>query len=200
MASSAKSSPDRGHKEPPATQEEELILDDEFFSNDKEDDTATHTSTATSSEKSQKPTKSADPVEQSPETRIGNDPIRLYFNDIGKVALLKIDQEFWLSARMVATRRLDIIGRQHPLARGGLSPMRSIYSALFTEMITSWQRFQEDIKRFNYQGALICASTWQPTVFGGKTHFGMLLPKMPLPFLSHFMRYRMPARPSCNAI
>jgi len=36
MASSAKSSPDRGHKEPPATQEEELILDDEFFSNDKE--------------------------------------------------------------------------------------------------------------------------------------------------------------------
>ncbi len=127
-------------------------MDDEFFSNDEEDDTATHASTATASEKPQKPTNSAGPAEQSPKTRIGNDPIRLYFNDIGKVALLKIDQEFWLSARMVATRRLDIIGRQHPLARGGLSPMRSIYSALFTEMITSWQRFQEDIKRFNYQG------------------------------------------------
>ncbi len=152
MASSAKSSPDRGHKEPPATQEEELILDDEFFSNDEEDDTATQISAATTSKKLKKPTKRTDPVEQSPKTRIGNDPIRLYFNDIGKVALLKIDQEFWLSARMVTTRRLDIIGRQHPLARGGLSPMRSIYSALFTEMITSWQRFQEDIKRFNYQG------------------------------------------------
>ena len=52
MASSVKSSPDRGHKELPATQEEELILDDEFFSNDEEDDTATHASTATASKKS----------------------------------------------------------------------------------------------------------------------------------------------------
>ncbi len=151
MASSTTSPHDRDPNENPATQEEELILDDEFFSADDENDASTDAGTVAKPEKTQKETNSVDSAIPSPETKIVTDPIRLYFNDIGKVDLLKIDQEFWLSARMAATRRLDIIGRQHPLARGGLSPLRSMYHALFAEAITAWQRFQEDIKKFNYQ-------------------------------------------------
>ncbi len=82
--------------------------------------------------------------------RIESDPIRLYFNDIGKVDLLAVDQEFWLSARMMAVRRLDVIGRQHPLARRGVSPAQSAYRALFAELNTAWERVGEDIARWEF--------------------------------------------------
>ncbi len=79
-----------------------------------------------------------------------NDPVQLYFDDIGKIDLLEVDQEFWLSARMLAVRRLDVIGRQHPIARQGVSPVQSTYRAVFAEMVTAWERVQEDIQRWNY--------------------------------------------------
>ena len=82
--------------------------------------------------------------------RMESDPIRLYFNDIGKVDLLGVDQEFWLSARMLAVRRLDIIGRQHPIARRGVSPVQSMYRAVFAEMKTAWDRVRDDIKRWKF--------------------------------------------------
>lgn len=78
------------------------------------------------------------------------DPVQLYFDDIGKIDLLQVDQEFWLSARMLAVRRLDLIGRQHPIARQGVSPVQSTYRAIFTEMVTAWERVQEDIQRWEY--------------------------------------------------
>ncbi len=82
--------------------------------------------------------------------RLESDPIRLYFNDIGKVELLGIDQEFWLSARMMAVRRLDAIGRQHPMARRGVSPVQSMYRAVFAELRTAWDRVRDDIKRWKF--------------------------------------------------
>ncbi len=79
-----------------------------------------------------------------------SDPIRLYFNDIGKVELLTVDQEFWLSARMVTVRRLDAINRQHPIVRRGVSSCQSVLRAVFAEMSTAWQRLQEDIARWEF--------------------------------------------------
>jgi RNA polymerase primary sigma factor len=83
-------------------------------------------------------------------TELSDDPVRLYLKDIGEIELLEVDHEFWLSARMVAMRRLDLIGRQHPIARRGISTTRSIYRAIFEEMNTSWQRVGEDAKRLKY--------------------------------------------------
>jgi RNA polymerase primary sigma factor len=82
--------------------------------------------------------------------RVESDPIRLYFDDIGKVDLLSPDQEFWLSARMMAIRRLDVIGRQHPIARRGVSPVQSMYRAVFAELRTAWDRVRDDIKRWEF--------------------------------------------------
>ena len=48
---------------------------------------------------------------------LSDDPVRLYLKDIGQIELLQVDHEFWLSARMEAMRRLDLIGRKHPLVR-----------------------------------------------------------------------------------
>lgn len=82
--------------------------------------------------------------------KVESDPIRLYFNDIGKVDLLDVDQEFWLSARMMAVRQLDVIGREHPVARRGISPVQSMYRALFEELTTAWERVRDDISRWKY--------------------------------------------------
>ena len=81
---------------------------------------------------------------------VESDPIRLYFNDIGKVDLLDSDQEFWLSARMMAIRQLDVIGREHPVARRGISPVQSMYRALYEELDKAWGRVREDISRWKY--------------------------------------------------
>jgi len=83
-------------------------------------------------------------------SRLESDPIRLYFDDIGTVELLGADQEFWLSARMMAIRRLDTIGRQHPIARRGVSSLQSMYRAEYTELKTSWDRVRDDIKRWKF--------------------------------------------------
>ena len=83
-------------------------------------------------------------------SRLESDPIRLYFNDIGKVDLLGVDEEFWLAARMMAVRRLDVIGRQHPIARRGVSPVQGMYRAVFAELRTAWYRVRDDIKRWKF--------------------------------------------------
>jgi len=144
------SSREPASKESPASQEEELILDDEFFTVNENGESAHIKNVAKKANEGGKELIAAE-NQQLPAANISHDPIRLYFNDIGQVDLLKIDQEFWLSARMMAIRRLDIIGRQHPLARRGHSLAYGMYRALFAETVTSWKRFKEDIKPFNVQ-------------------------------------------------
>ena len=57
---------------------------------------------------------------------LGDDPVRLYLKDIGSIDLLDTNHEFWLSARMVAVRRLDIIARQHPTTSRRLARIRAL--------------------------------------------------------------------------
>ncbi|MBC8333498.1 MAG: sigma-70 family RNA polymerase sigma factor [Anaerolineae bacterium] len=83
--------------------------------------------------------------------KVESDPIRLYFNDIGAVDLLKIDQEFWLATRMMTVRRLDAIARQHLVSRKGASPEQSTYRVLFSELNTAWARLKEDIVRWEFE-------------------------------------------------
>ena len=48
---------------------------------------------------------------------IGEDPVRLYLREIGRIDLLDSDQELWLATCMEAERRVELLCRQHPLAR-----------------------------------------------------------------------------------
>jgi len=84
-------------------------------------------------------------------TELGNDPVRLYLKDIGKIELLEVSQEFWLSAQMYAIRKLDAISRQHPIAQREISRTSNIYRALFDEMTTAWRRVVEDVKRLKFE-------------------------------------------------
>jgi len=81
---------------------------------------------------------------------LNEDPVRLYLKEIGGIDLLYTDQEFWLSSRMEAARRIDLLARQHPIAKRGDSLPRSIYRALFDELRTSWGRVVEDTTRLGF--------------------------------------------------
>ena len=50
---------------------------------------------------------------------LSEDPVRLYLKEIGGIELLHPDHEFWLATRLEADRRIDILTRQHPIARRG---------------------------------------------------------------------------------
>jgi len=81
---------------------------------------------------------------------IGEDPVRLYLKEIGAIELLSQDQEFRLSTRLEGARRIDLIASKHPLAKGQRSKARAIYHALYEDLIISWSRLVEDIRRLNY--------------------------------------------------
>ncbi len=80
---------------------------------------------------------------------LSEDPVRLYLKEIGGIQLLDPDHEFWLATRLEADRRIDSLSRQHPIARRGSSPARSIYRALFEDMTTAWDRLLEDTIRLH---------------------------------------------------
>jgi RNA polymerase primary sigma factor len=106
---------------------------------------------------------------------IGEDPVRLYLKEIGNIELLSPDQEFWLAARLEAVRHLNLLTRQHPLARKPhaqftlpvdpsdstetssdpgshkANSARRIYRAVYEELATSWSRVLEDTRRLGYQ-------------------------------------------------
>ncbi len=101
---------------------------------------------------------------------LGDDPVRLYLKDIGSIELLNVNHEFWLSARMTAIRRMDVISRQHPIASRGGSLQHQTYRALYEEMFTAWKRVNEDTARLGYEApdfSLVCdearilRETWQ---------------------------------------
>ncbi len=81
---------------------------------------------------------------------INEDPVRLYLKEIGSIDLLDPDREFWLSAQLDASRRLDLLVRQHPLARKGSSVVRGIYRAIYEDLTTAWERLLEDTRRLAY--------------------------------------------------
>ncbi len=76
---------------------------------------------------------------------LSEDPVRLYLREIGQVKLLDSDSEFRLSTRIEAERFMLQL-RRRPL-RKGVKLCCAVYHAIVTEMLTSWQRLNEDAER-----------------------------------------------------
>ena len=96
------------------------------------------------------------------EAELGEDPVRLYLREIGEIELLSVDHEFWLATRIEAARRVNVLNRDHPIARGGRQYSTSIYHALFDELVVGWKRLDEDTRRLGYDSpdlSLIHAET-----------------------------------------
>ncbi|NJD59454.1 MAG: RNA polymerase sigma factor RpoD [Anaerolineales bacterium] len=84
------------------------------------------------------------------EGELSEDPVRLYLREIGEIELLSVDHEFWLATRIEAARRVNVLMRDHPIARRGQQITTNIYMALSDELIISWSRLAEDTQRLGY--------------------------------------------------
>ena len=76
-----------------------------------------------------------------------DDPVQMYLNDIGTIDLLNVHQEFWLGARLLSTRRMDRIKREHPLVNDDQPLAQDIYSAIYDNLRVQYHRIKEDVKR-----------------------------------------------------
>lgn len=93
--------------------------------------------------------KTAAPADISIE--LGDDPVRLYLKEIGQVDLLDVSHEFWLSTRVAASKRLEVVSRQHPVSRQGKKKPQMIYKVMFNDITTAWKRILEDTKRLGLE-------------------------------------------------
>ncbi len=90
-----------------------------------------------------------DPLEalgtSSMTTELSEDPVRLYLKEIGQINLLGADSEFRLAARIEAKRHVgslsQLVEADHPHRN------QALYTMIATEMLTSWERLQEDSRR-----------------------------------------------------
>jgi len=97
---------------------------------------------------------------------LGDDPVRLYLKEIGRVSLLDTDRELWLATRVEALKRLHSIEKKHPASEG---EPRAVYKVLYTELTLAWQKVGEESKALGFappelmpvsQEALRLQRTW----------------------------------------
>ena len=81
---------------------------------------------------------------------LSEDPVRLYLKEIGQIHLLDADSEFRLAARIEADRHLESIKHQPKTLAGGQSEARYVFHSICEQLITSWERLQEDASRLGY--------------------------------------------------
>ena len=80
-----------------------------------------------------------------------DDPVQMYLNDIGTIDLLDVHQEFWLGARLLSTRRMDRIKREHPLVDDDHPMAGDIFSAIYDDLRVQYKRIKEDVKRLKME-------------------------------------------------
>ena len=81
---------------------------------------------------------------------LSKDLVHLYLKEIGSIELLRPDQEFWLAARLDASRRVELLSRKHPIARAGAQPAHNLYRAMFEDLTTSCGRLVQDTCRLEH--------------------------------------------------
>ena len=84
-------------------------------------------------------------------TELGDDPVRLYLKEIGRVDLLDSDREFWLATRVEAVKRLLETSREHPIAQKDEGKPKATYQAMYDNLQTAWKAIEKDTKKLGYE-------------------------------------------------
>lgn len=79
------------------------------------------------------------------------DPVRLYLKEIGQIHLLDADSEFRLAVRIEAKVRAESLLLHVTPVAAKKGCYRALFSAIVTDMTTSWKRLQEDAERMGKQ-------------------------------------------------
>ena len=80
---------------------------------------------------------------------LSEDPVRLYLKEIGQIHLLDADSEFRLAARIEAERRIVAWQDHTEPAAGAEGHYLSLYMGVAQELLTSWERLEEDCQRLS---------------------------------------------------
>jgi RNA polymerase primary sigma factor len=80
---------------------------------------------------------------------MGDDPVRLYLKEIGRVELLDADHELWLAARMDAYKKLLLLQSSDQVRDHSSVDSEAVYRSLFDELRQTWKDLQDDSKRLN---------------------------------------------------
>ena len=80
---------------------------------------------------------------------LSEDPVRLYLKEIGQIHLLDADSEFRLAARIEAERRIVAWQDHTEPTVGAEGHYRALYTSVVQELLTSWERLEEDCQRLS---------------------------------------------------
>jgi RNA polymerase primary sigma factor len=81
----------------------------------------------------------------------GDDPVRLYLKEIGRVELLDVNHEFWLATQLEAFEYFEITRKEHPIAKRGKSTLEAAYRALVSDLATFWKHILEDTNDLGFE-------------------------------------------------
>jgi len=82
---------------------------------------------------------------------IGDDPVRLYLKEIGRVNLLNADLEFWLSTRVESTRQMARFSEEIADQKNGKSG-KKLYQKLFLDLSKTWPDVAEEAEKLDKSG------------------------------------------------
>jgi len=80
---------------------------------------------------------------------LSEDPVRLYLREIGQVKLLDADSEFRLATLIEADRLIGFFLLRPQ--RRGVTLSTGVYRAVINELLTSWNRLKDDVRRMAYE-------------------------------------------------
>ena len=80
--------------------------------------------------------------EQTSET--GDDPVRLYLKEIGRVSLLDTDRELWLATRVESAKRLKVLEKKLAKGKKSNTEPRAIYRTIYADMLKAWSRLGKE--------------------------------------------------------
>jgi RNA polymerase primary sigma factor len=74
----------------------------------------------------------------------GDDPVRLYLKEIGRVSLLDTDRELWLATRVESAKRLKVLEKKLASTKKSKNEPRAIYRTIYADMLKAWARLGKD--------------------------------------------------------
>lgn len=77
----------------------------------------------------------------------GDDPVRLYLKEIGRVDLLDVDHEFWLATQVEGIKRLERLRRSKAQGRRAENSPEEVYKALYDELLASWKALEQSARK-----------------------------------------------------
>src|SRR5690606_38153169 len=85
-------------------------------------------------------------VRQEGAIDLGDDPVRLYLKEIGRVSLLDTDGELWLASRVEALKRLTFLQEQAATEKQPEPNPEVVFKACYSELNEAWTRLGKETK------------------------------------------------------